>query len=51
MDSIVNEQRIAVMKRAEAQMRAYSGEITQATVRLIEVDQRVTVCNSEGVWA
>ena len=51
MESIVNEQRIAVMKRAEAQMRAYSGEITQATVRLIEVDQRVTVCNSEGVWA
>ena len=51
IDSIDNAARIAVMKRADRCMREQSSEITQATVRLLEVDQRVTVCSSDGVWA
>ncbi|MBE6885116.1 MAG: TldD/PmbA family protein [Ruminococcaceae bacterium] len=51
IDSIDNTARIALMKKADAAARGYSSEITQAIIRIMEVDQRVTICNSEGVWA
>ncbi|MEG1548075.1 MAG: TldD/PmbA family protein [Clostridia bacterium] len=45
-----NAQRVALLKRADAATRAYSSEISQASVTYSDVDQRIMVCNSEGVW-
>ncbi len=46
-----NERRIALLKKGHAAARERSSEISQVSVSLGDVDQRVLVCNSEGVWA
>ena len=51
MGDIDNEARIAVMKKANSAARSYSDDVKQTVIRLMETDQRVMICNSEGVWA
>ena len=46
-----NAQRIRLLKAGHAAAKARSGEISQISVSIGDVDQRVLVCNSEGVWA
>ena len=50
-DTIGNAARIALMRRASDAARAYSDEITQVVARYNDVDQRVMVANSLGVYA
>ncbi len=45
-----NARRVALLKRAEAGARETSAEITQVSSTYMDVDQRIMVCNSEGVW-
>lgn len=42
--------KVAVMRQAYAAARAYSEEISQATVRYLDEDQQVLIANSEGVY-
>ena len=49
--SVNNAMRVELLKRGGQAAKAYSPEITQVTASLIDMDQRVLVCNSEGVWA
>ena len=46
-----NAQRIGWLREASTAAKGYSGEITQTIASLADVDQRVLVCNSEGVFA
>ena len=46
-----NVQRIHWLREASKAAKAYSPEITQTIARLADVDQRVLICNSEGVFA
>ncbi|HWQ58499.1 MAG TPA: TldD/PmbA family protein [Clostridia bacterium] len=46
-----NAARIALIRRASDAAKAYSGEITQVLARFLDVDQRMMVANSLGVWA
>lgn len=50
-DTVRNAQRIALLRRGAEAAKAASDEITQVTARYSDVDQRVTVANSLGVWA
>lgn len=47
---VVNAQRIELLKKGSAAAKAHSAEITQVTGRYLDVDQRIMVCNSLGVW-
>ncbi len=47
---IDNAARVALMRRASDAARAYSGEITQVVAKYVDVDQRMMVANSLGVW-
>lgn len=47
---IKNAQRIELLKKGTAAARAHSPEVTQITGRYLDVDQRILVCNSLGVW-
>ena len=46
-----NAQRINWLREASKAAKEYSSEITQTIARLADVDQRVLICNSEGVFA
>ena len=46
-----NAQRINWLREASKAAKEYSPEITQTIARLVDVDQRVLICNSEGVFA
>lgn len=48
---ITNADRIALLREGTAAAKAYSDEVTQVTARYIDVDHRIAVCNSNGVWA
>ena len=48
---IDNARRIALLKEGTAAAKAYSPEISQVTARYLDVDHKIMVCNSEGVWA
>ncbi len=48
---VANAERIALIRRAADTAKAYSGEITQVVARYLDVDQRMMVVNSNGVWA
>ncbi|MCE5236675.1 MAG: TldD/PmbA family protein [Clostridiaceae bacterium] len=47
---IKNAQRIELLKKGTAAARAQSPEVTQIMGRYLDVDQRILVCNSLGVW-
>ena len=49
--TVDNAARIALVKRGFAAARDYSPEITQISARVLDEDQRVLICNSEGVFA
>lgn len=46
-----NAARIALLRDAVKAARAYSPEVTQVTAGYLDVDQRVLIATSEGVWA
>ena len=46
-----NAQRVNWLREASVAARNYSSEITQTVAGLADVDQRVLICNSEGVFA
>ncbi|MBR5537668.1 MAG: TldD/PmbA family protein [Clostridia bacterium] len=48
---IRNAQRVNWLRDAANAAKAYSPEITQTVTGLADVDQRVLICNSEGVFA
>lgn len=48
---IANADRIALLREATACAKEYSPEITQVAARYLDVDHRIAVCNSNGVWA
>ena len=48
--TVDNAARIKLLREAEGAARGVSSEITQVTARYLDVDQRITVCNSMGVW-
>jgi TldD protein len=48
---VENGARIALIRRASEAAKAYSPEVTQVVARYLDVDHRVMVANSHGVWA
>lgn len=46
-----NAARIALIRRASEAAKAYSPEITQVVAKFLDVDQRMFVANSLGIWA
>lgn len=46
-----NAARISLIRRASEAAKSYSQEITQVVARYLDVNQRVMVANSLGVWA
>lgn len=48
---VENGARIALIRRASEAAKAYSPEVTQVVARYLDVDHRVMVANSLGVWA
>lgn len=44
------EPKLALLRRANAAAKGYSEQISQVTLNMAEVDQRVLVANSEGLW-
>jgi len=46
-----NAQRVKWLREASVAAKDHSPEITQAIASLADVDQRVLICNSEGVFA
>ena len=49
--SIDNKTRVELLKKGTAAARANSDEVSCVTARYLDVDQRIMVCNSLGVWA
>lgn len=49
--AVQHSQRIAWLKQASKAAHGYSPEITQVQASLNDVDQRVLICNSDGVFA
>ena len=47
---ITNAERIELIKKGSAAAKAVSPEVTQVLGRYTDVDQRILVCNSLGVW-
>lgn len=50
-DAIDNARRIALLERGTKAARAVSPQISQVSAGYGDVDQRVLICNSEGLWA
>lgn len=50
-DSIDNARRTALLQRGTAAAKAVSPEISRVSASYGDVDQRILVCNSQGVWA
>lgn len=48
---VKNDERIALLREGAAAAKAYSDEITQVACNYLDVDHRIMVCNSLGVWA
>ena len=48
---IDNARRIALLKEGDKAARAVSPEISRVSAGYGDVDQRILVCNSQGVWA
>lgn len=48
---VSNSERISVLREASDAAKAYSDEITQVTGTILDVDHRIAVANSSGVWA
>lgn len=48
---VANADRITLLKEATAAAKATSSEITQVASQYLDVDHRIMVCNSNGVWA
>ncbi len=48
---IDNARRVALLQRGTKAAQAVSPEISQVSAGYGDVDQRILVCNSEGVWA
>ena len=46
-----NARRVAWLREASTAAKNYSPEVSQTIAGLVDVDQRVLVCNSEGVFA
>lgn len=46
-----NAARVALLRDGVRAARAYSAEITQVTAGYVDVDQRVLIATSDGVWA
>lgn len=46
-----NAARIALLRDAVKAARAYSPEVTQVTAGYLDVDQRVLIATSDGIWA
>ena len=51
MADVDNARRAAYLRRGTQAARAASDEITQIIAKMRDWNQRVLVCNSEGVWA
>ncbi|MDO4567359.1 MAG: TldD/PmbA family protein [Clostridia bacterium] len=49
--SVANDRRVELLREGTAAAKAYSDEVTQVMAKYIDVDHRIMVCNSEGVWA
>lgn len=49
--AVDNVKRILLLKEGTAAAKAYSSEISQVEASYVDVDQRIMVCNSNGVWA
>ena len=47
---IIHQDKIALLMRADKTARGISSEISQVSAGYADVDQRVLVCNSEGLW-
>lgn len=45
------EQRVALLRRADAAARAYDPRVAQASIYLVDTEREVTIANSEGVLA
>ena len=50
-NEIDNARRVALLQRGTKAAQAVSPEISQVSAGYGDVDQRILVCNSEGVWA
>ncbi len=48
---VAHDRRAALLKQGEAAARAAGSAVSQVLCRYLDVDQRVLVCNSEGVFA
>ncbi|MDR0841671.1 MAG: TldD/PmbA family protein [Christensenellaceae bacterium] len=49
--SVGNAERIALLSRGTAAAKAVSPEVSRVTANYADVDQRVCICNSRGLWA
>ena len=49
--SVNNDRRVRWLREASAAAKDHSPEITQTIAELSDVDQRVLICNSQGVFA
>ena len=50
-DTVDNQRRVQLLRQGTAAAQAQSGEIARVVAGYGDVDQRVLVCNSQGVWA
>lgn len=44
------EPKLALLRKADAAAKNYSEKVAQVTLHMLEVDQKVLVANSEGLW-
>ena len=49
--TVDNAARIALLREGVKAARAYSDEVTQVTAAYLDVDQRVLIATSDGIWA
>lgn len=49
--TVTNSDRVALLREGSEAAKAYSDEITQVVCRYTDVDHRIMVCNSNGIWA
>ena len=47
---VQNERKVALIKRAHRVISEFSAEVAQTTIAYADVDQRVTIANSEGLF-
>lgn len=48
---VPHREKIAVLSQASAAAKTVSSEISQIVAGYADVDQRILICNSEGLWA